>query len=158
MHGLMSYRRFGRARSLRSDRTLVRARSLCSDRAPARARSLRSDRAEWTFGRYVATELWLELGHYVANERSTRLVTALAAVLPGSRWIAQILSLIGIKDRSSIGSHDPSRPKLFIFIGTSNFFPQRMKMESCKMFIGRLSWKTTEYREYFRVSVRFYKW
>ena len=31
-------------------------------------------------------------------------------------------------------------------------------MESCKMFIGRLSWKTTEYREYFRVSVRFYKW
>ncbi|KAH0861896.1 hypothetical protein HID58_079107 [Brassica napus] len=28
-----------------------------------------------------------------------------------------------------------------------------MKMESCKMFIGRLSWKTTEYQEYFRVSV-----
>uniref|UniRef100_A0A0D3ATK0 Uncharacterized protein n=1 Tax=Brassica oleracea var. oleracea TaxID=109376 RepID=A0A0D3ATK0_BRAOL len=77
----------------------------------------------------------------------------MAAVLPGSRWIAQILSLIGIQDRSFIGSHDPSRPKLFIFIGTSNFFPQRMKMESCKMFIGRLSWKTTEYREYFRVSV-----
>ncbi|KAF2559766.1 hypothetical protein F2Q68_00015251 [Brassica cretica] len=41
MHGLMSYRHFGRARSLRSDR------------------------AEWTFGRYVATELWLELGCYV---------------------------------------------------------------------------------------------
>ncbi|KAF3545076.1 hypothetical protein DY000_02008298 [Brassica cretica] len=32
MHGLMSYRRFGRARSLRSDRALARARSLCSDR------------------------------------------------------------------------------------------------------------------------------
>ncbi|KAF2619617.1 hypothetical protein F2Q68_00038157 [Brassica cretica] len=76
MHGLMSYRRFGRARSLRSDRTLVRARSLRSDRAPARARSLRSDRAEWAFGRYVATELWLELDCYVATERSTRLVTA----------------------------------------------------------------------------------
>ncbi|KAF2584858.1 hypothetical protein F2Q70_00035627 [Brassica cretica] len=59
MHGLMSHRRFGRARSLRSDRTLVRAWSL------------RSDRAEWTFGRYVATELWLELGRYVATERST---------------------------------------------------------------------------------------
>nr|VDD54480.1 unnamed protein product [Brassica oleracea] len=41
MHGLMSYRRFGRARSLRSDRTLVRARSL------------RSDRAEWAFGCYA---------------------------------------------------------------------------------------------------------
>ncbi|KAF2545790.1 hypothetical protein F2Q70_00020916 [Brassica cretica] len=63
MHGLMSYRRFGRARSLRSDQTLVRARSL------------RSDRAEWTFGRYVATDLWVELGRYVATERSTCLVT-----------------------------------------------------------------------------------
>ncbi|KAF2561874.1 hypothetical protein F2Q70_00018113 [Brassica cretica] len=47
MHGLMSYRRFGRARSLRSDRE------------------------EWTFGRYVATEPWLELGRFVATERST---------------------------------------------------------------------------------------
>ncbi|KAF3602030.1 hypothetical protein F2Q69_00037137 [Brassica cretica] len=46
MHGLMSYRRFGRARSLRSDRV------------------------EWTFGRYVATELWLKLGCYVVTERN----------------------------------------------------------------------------------------
>ncbi|KAF3600362.1 hypothetical protein F2Q69_00037239 [Brassica cretica] len=64
MHGLMSYRRF------------------------RRARLLRSDRAEWAFGRYVATELWLELGRYVATElwlelgryvateRSKRLVAA----------------------------------------------------------------------------------
>ncbi|KAF3551397.1 hypothetical protein DY000_02008527 [Brassica cretica] len=64
MHGLMSYRRFGRARSLHSDQTLVRARSL------------RSDRAEWAFGCYAVTELWLELGRYVATERSTRLVAA----------------------------------------------------------------------------------
>ncbi|KAF2543305.1 hypothetical protein F2Q68_00031345 [Brassica cretica] len=64
MHGLMSYRRFGRARSLRSDQTLVQARSL------------RSDRAEWAFGCYAVTELWLELGRYVATERSTRLVAA----------------------------------------------------------------------------------
>ncbi|KAF2537708.1 hypothetical protein F2Q68_00022031 [Brassica cretica] len=72
MHGLMSYRRFGRARSLRSDqakRTLGRyasawARSLRSDRASARARSLRSDRA------------WLEFGRYVAIERNTRSVAA----------------------------------------------------------------------------------
>ncbi|KAF3534977.1 hypothetical protein DY000_02039619 [Brassica cretica] len=48
MHGLMSYRRFGRARSLRSDR------------------------AEWAFGCHVVTELWLELGRHVATERSTR--------------------------------------------------------------------------------------
>ena len=41
----MSYWRFGRARSIRGDRTLARARSLRSDRAPARAQSLRSDRA-----------------------------------------------------------------------------------------------------------------
>ncbi|KAF2615193.1 hypothetical protein F2Q70_00010964 [Brassica cretica] len=64
MHGLMSYRRFGRARSLRSDRTLVQARSL------------RSDRAEWACGCYVVTELWLELGCCVATKRSTRLVAA----------------------------------------------------------------------------------
>ncbi|KAF3572218.1 hypothetical protein F2Q69_00059040 [Brassica cretica] len=73
MHGLMSYRPFRKslvatyqpnARSLRSDRTLVRARSL------------RSDRAEWAFGRYVSTELWLELGRYVATKRSACLVAA----------------------------------------------------------------------------------
>ncbi|KAF3484550.1 hypothetical protein F2Q69_00053019 [Brassica cretica] len=52
MHGLMSYRRFGRARSLRSDR------------------------AEWKFGRYLATEAWLKLSRYVATERSTCLVAA----------------------------------------------------------------------------------
>uniref|UniRef100_A0A0D3A9W8 Uncharacterized protein n=1 Tax=Brassica oleracea var. oleracea TaxID=109376 RepID=A0A0D3A9W8_BRAOL len=50
-HGLMSYRRFGRARSLRSDRML---------------------------GHYVATELWLELGRYVATEWNMRSVAASA--------------------------------------------------------------------------------
>nr|VDD51589.1 unnamed protein product [Brassica oleracea] len=64
MHGLMSYRRFGRARSLRSDQTLVRARSLRSDRAEwafalTRTRSLRSDRAEHAFGRCVTILLEL---------------------------------------------------------------------------------------------------
>ncbi|KAF3529651.1 hypothetical protein DY000_02042891 [Brassica cretica] len=33
------------------------------------ARSLRSDRAGRALGHYVATELWLELGRYVATER-----------------------------------------------------------------------------------------
>ncbi|KAF3553617.1 hypothetical protein F2Q69_00016165 [Brassica cretica] len=55
MHGLMSYRRFGRARSLHSDRASARARSLRSDRALDRARSLRSDQAEHAFSRCVAT-------------------------------------------------------------------------------------------------------
>ncbi|KAF3604949.1 hypothetical protein DY000_02049469 [Brassica cretica] len=61
MHGLMSHRRFGRARLLRSDRAdersvvTARAQSLHSDRANARARSLRSDRAKHAFGRCVAT-------------------------------------------------------------------------------------------------------
>ncbi|KAF3515589.1 hypothetical protein DY000_02058589 [Brassica cretica] len=59
MHGLMSYRRFRRAGSLRSDRSLIRAQSLRSDKAPARARLLHSDRAELTFGRYVAIPLEL---------------------------------------------------------------------------------------------------
>ncbi|KAF3576212.1 hypothetical protein DY000_02031440 [Brassica cretica] len=55
MHGFVSYRHFGRARSLRNDQavyvlgryrpSLARARLLRSDRALARARSLRSDRA-----------------------------------------------------------------------------------------------------------------
>ncbi|KAF3508329.1 hypothetical protein F2Q69_00007884 [Brassica cretica] len=61
MHGLISYRRFGRAWSLRSNRTLVRARSLRSDRAPARALA-------------QAWSLRLELGRYVATERNGRLV------------------------------------------------------------------------------------
>ncbi|KAF2584348.1 hypothetical protein F2Q70_00036628 [Brassica cretica] len=34
--------------------------------------SLRSDRASILLGRYVATELWLELGRYVAIERPFR--------------------------------------------------------------------------------------
>ncbi|KAF2574144.1 hypothetical protein F2Q70_00004517 [Brassica cretica] len=50
MHGLMSYRRFGRSRSLRSDR------------------------AERTLGRSVATELRLGLGRYIATERDERSV------------------------------------------------------------------------------------
>ncbi|KAG5388617.1 hypothetical protein IGI04_030158 [Brassica rapa subsp. trilocularis] len=51
---------------------LGRVRSLRSDRALARAWSLRSDRAERTLGRYVATELWLELGCYVVTEQNRR--------------------------------------------------------------------------------------
>ncbi|KAF2604907.1 hypothetical protein F2Q70_00025608 [Brassica cretica] len=47
MHGLMSFRRFGRARSLHNDRTLVRARSL------------RSDLARHAFGRRVTIRLEL---------------------------------------------------------------------------------------------------
>ncbi|KAF3523441.1 hypothetical protein F2Q69_00047013 [Brassica cretica] len=76
MHGPMSYRRFGRARSLRCDRALAWARSLRSDRALARARLLRSDRAEWNVvtERNVATKLWLELGLYIAIERNGRSV------------------------------------------------------------------------------------
>ncbi|KAF2607497.1 hypothetical protein F2Q68_00043731 [Brassica cretica] len=75
MHGLMSYRRFGSARSLRSDRaerTLGRyvATGLGSSSVATKrlsgtdARWLRSDRA------------WLELGRYVAIERNTRSVVA----------------------------------------------------------------------------------
>ncbi|KAF3609505.1 hypothetical protein DY000_02046414 [Brassica cretica] len=46
----------------------VRAWSLRSDRALARARSLRSNRAMCVLGRYVATELWLELGRYSMDQ------------------------------------------------------------------------------------------
>ncbi|KAF3526872.1 hypothetical protein F2Q69_00047397 [Brassica cretica] len=73
MHGLVSYRRFGRVRSLRSNRT---ERTLGRYAAPERdvaterdgrsvatlpngtdARSLRSDRTGRTLGRYVAIEI-----------------------------------------------------------------------------------------------------
>ncbi|KAF3599135.1 hypothetical protein F2Q69_00036092 [Brassica cretica] len=64
MHGLMLYQRFGRARSLRSDR---------AERTLGRyvATGLRLE-----FGRYVATELELELGRDVAIERNTRSVAS----------------------------------------------------------------------------------
>ncbi|KAF2546730.1 hypothetical protein F2Q70_00021790 [Brassica cretica] len=52
---------FGRARSLRNDRTLAQARSLRSDRALARAWSLCSDRAGRMFGRFVATDIGSDL-------------------------------------------------------------------------------------------------
>ena len=67
---------FGRVRSLHSDWTLARARLLRSDRvgALARARSLRSDQAGRALGRYVATEPWVELGHYVGTEQDDRSV------------------------------------------------------------------------------------
>ncbi|KAF2554154.1 hypothetical protein F2Q68_00036237 [Brassica cretica] len=44
MHGFVSYRRFGRARSLRNDQAVC------------------------VLGRYVATELWLELARYVTTK------------------------------------------------------------------------------------------
>ncbi|KAF3569804.1 hypothetical protein F2Q69_00059385 [Brassica cretica] len=63
MHGFMSYRRFGKVWSLRSDqavnRASARAGSLRSDQASARAWSLRSDRAVDVLGRYITTELGL---------------------------------------------------------------------------------------------------
>ncbi|KAF3533330.1 hypothetical protein DY000_02042592 [Brassica cretica] len=63
MHGFVSYRRFGRARSLRSDQTeRMLGRYVATDLgsssvATTRARSLRRDRAGRVLGRYVATEL-----------------------------------------------------------------------------------------------------
>ncbi|KAF3522097.1 hypothetical protein F2Q69_00047351 [Brassica cretica] len=59
MHGLMSYRCFARARSLRGDRAL--------DRYVA-------TELQFELGPYVATELLLELGRYVATDRNGRSV------------------------------------------------------------------------------------
>ncbi|KAF3506689.1 hypothetical protein F2Q69_00004862 [Brassica cretica] len=92
MHGLMSYRcseGFNRYKATelrlepscyvateREERSFTTWRpsgtsawSLRNDRDLARARSLHSDRAGRALGRYVTTELWLELGRYVATER-----------------------------------------------------------------------------------------
>ncbi|KAF2557668.1 hypothetical protein F2Q68_00015343 [Brassica cretica] len=67
MHGLVSYRRFGRARSLRSDRagrtvgryigTSFGSSSVAMYRPSGTdTRSLRSDQGGLTLGRYVAAE------------------------------------------------------------------------------------------------------
>ncbi|KAF3511824.1 hypothetical protein F2Q69_00005204 [Brassica cretica] len=58
MHGLMSYRRFGRARSLRSDR------------------------AERTLGRYIAT------GHGSSSSAPNVLAAAAEQLVPALEWSA----------------------------------------------------------------------
>ncbi|KAF3540149.1 hypothetical protein F2Q69_00022273 [Brassica cretica] len=70
MHGLMLYRRFGRARSPRSDRAeqtldLYVATKLRLEFGRFVATKLRLE-----LGRYVATELRLELGRYIATEKN----------------------------------------------------------------------------------------
>ncbi|WZY88518.1 hypothetical protein YC2023_045253 [Brassica napus] len=64
MHGFVLYRRFGKLRSLCSDRAWMElgryvATELGLSSSRVRARSLRSDRAWLELGRYVATELSL---------------------------------------------------------------------------------------------------
>ncbi|KAF3510333.1 hypothetical protein F2Q69_00006313 [Brassica cretica] len=66
MHGFVSYRRFRKVWSLRSDRAwlelgryVATKPCACSVASRVRARSLRSDRAVFMLGRYVATELGL---------------------------------------------------------------------------------------------------
>uniref|UniRef100_A0A0D3BHK3 Uncharacterized protein n=1 Tax=Brassica oleracea var. oleracea TaxID=109376 RepID=A0A0D3BHK3_BRAOL len=63
MLGFVSYRRSGSVRSLCNDRPLARARST----KPC-ACLVATDRAVCVLGHYVATELWLELGGYIATE------------------------------------------------------------------------------------------
>ncbi|KAF3605718.1 hypothetical protein DY000_02047814 [Brassica cretica] len=77
MHGLMSYQRFGKARLLRSDRVL---------------------------GRYVATELWFEIGRYIATERNGHLVATLVAVYLTVATIYQIGSSRTMTKRSAFST------------------------------------------------------
>ncbi|KAF3484644.1 hypothetical protein F2Q69_00052957 [Brassica cretica] len=83
MHVLMSYRRFGRARSLRSDR------------------------AEQMLGRYVATELWLKLGRYVATGQRACAVVA----------IRTKLYLGNIRCDVLLTEHDLLRKDILVFCG-----------------------------------------
>ncbi|KAF3552525.1 hypothetical protein DY000_02006796 [Brassica cretica] len=70
MHGFVSYRRFGRARSLRNDQVVcVLGRYVATK--------------PWLdLGRYVATEPWLELGRYVATELGLSMVRLPYSSLP----------------------------------------------------------------------------
>ncbi|KAF2554781.1 hypothetical protein F2Q68_00014229 [Brassica cretica] len=97
MHGLMSYRRFGRARSLRSDRAPVRARSLRSDRA------IRSNRAPArVLGRYVGTE---RNGRLVATQRLRFGLNSVATLPPSTlgTWISSELPMRGMASLDEIG-------------------------------------------------------
>ncbi|KAF2594452.1 hypothetical protein F2Q70_00043358 [Brassica cretica] len=122
MHGLMSYRRFGRARSLRShrasararslslrcDRALARARSLRFDRALARAWSLLSDRAEHAFGRCVACSdpfRALRLSRRSAEKEKSRTSaetsaisssSALSISAEGNKSLSDVAPLVGM--------------------------------------------------------------
>ncbi|KAF3610755.1 hypothetical protein DY000_02048763 [Brassica cretica] len=95
MHGLMSYRRFGRARSLRSDRA-ERTLGRCV------ATELRLG-----LGRYVATELRLELGRYVETERNGRSVAT----------IRTKLYLGNIRCDVLLTEHDLLRKDILVFCG-----------------------------------------
>ncbi|KAL0657631.1 hypothetical protein Bca4012_078216 [Brassica carinata] len=60
---------------------------------------------------------------------------------------------MGIQDRGSIGSQNPIKTLLLVFIVTSFCFPHKgMDKESGKLFIGGISWETTEdrLRDYFQ--------
>ncbi|KAF2601350.1 hypothetical protein F2Q70_00025952 [Brassica cretica] len=63
MHGFVSYRRFGRARLLRNDQTVC------------------------VLGRYLATELWLELG-LLRSDRDAFVLGLYVAAELGSSSIA----------------------------------------------------------------------
>ncbi|KAF3541749.1 hypothetical protein F2Q69_00021464 [Brassica cretica] len=80
MRGLMSYRCFGRARSLRSDRAPARARSLRSDRVSTRARSLRSDRVS-TRARSLRSDRALARTRSLRSDRAEHLFVRCVATL-----------------------------------------------------------------------------
>ncbi|KAF3553051.1 hypothetical protein F2Q69_00013815 [Brassica cretica] len=70
MHGLMSYRRFKRARSLRRDRAeRTLGRCIATELQLGLGRYVATE-LRLGVGRYVATELRLELGRYVVTERN----------------------------------------------------------------------------------------
>ncbi|KAF3554333.1 hypothetical protein F2Q69_00012636 [Brassica cretica] len=73
---------------------------LGNDRALAQARLLRSDRAAFMLGRYIPTELWLELGCYVATELGLPVVrlpySSLSVLAP------QLVRIVDFRQDSSV--------------------------------------------------------
>ncbi|KAF3583631.1 hypothetical protein F2Q69_00028876 [Brassica cretica] len=92
MHGLMSYQRFGRARSLHSDQTLVRARSL------------RSDVAGHAFGRRVTIRLELFSDDSRFFRKGSRRLAPISTHHSGDASSRQTVTT-----GSQVGSHFSSR-------------------------------------------------
>ncbi|KAF3538150.1 hypothetical protein F2Q69_00021121 [Brassica cretica] len=148
MHGLVSYRRFGRARSLHSDRagwTLGRYRLSETD-----ARSLRNDRAWFELGRYIATE---RDGHSVATYRPSlaraRSLRSVRAVCMLSRRVSIELGLSMV--RLPYSSLSAAELDTCLFPSVKRYLVVRLRFE--QDFTARLFVKISLRRLLFRKNV-----
>ncbi|KAF2538390.1 hypothetical protein F2Q68_00021223 [Brassica cretica] len=125
MHGFVSYRRFGKVRSLRSNRAVcVLGRYIATEPcACSVAKSLRRDRAVCVLSRYVATELGWSLRPSRVRPRSLRSDRAVCVL---GRYVATELGLCVVRLpylSLSLADLDTVR-KLAGFLKTLEYWPR----------------------------------